>query len=127
MSSEPADGSGATGKHPKAWFLAASSNARDSLSFTYVVRKTVSSDATPSGGVALSRAFSNVVVHSMGGNHGAAFGAARGVVYQLLIQQATLLSFMDVFRWMAEAAVLCIAAVFLFKKAAPPAHVELVE
>ncbi len=73
------------------------------------------------------RNFIQKVVHSMGGSHGAAFAAARGTVYQLLIQQATLLSFMDVFRWMAEAAVLCILAVFLFKKAAPPAHVELVE
>jgi DHA2 family multidrug resistance protein len=71
--------------------------------------------------------FVQTLVHSMGGNHAAALAAARGIVYHLLIQQATLLSFMDVFRWMAEAAVLCILAVFLFKKAAPPTHIELVE
>ena len=69
----------------------------------------------------------HIVERSLPGSPKSAFHAAQGVVYQLLIQQATFLSFMDVFRWMAEASFICMFAIVLFKKAAPPAHVELVE
>ncbi len=41
---------------------------------------------------------------------------AYGVIYGLLLQQATLLAFVNVFRWMAVAMVFCIPAVLLMKK-----------
>ncbi len=73
------------------------------------------------------RNFMHLIERSLPGSHQSALHMAQGVVYQLLIQQATFLSFMDVFRWMAEASFICMFAIALFKKVAPPAHIELVE
>jgi DHA2 family multidrug resistance protein len=60
------------------------------------------------------------------------FGAAQAapgamkLVYQSLMQQATLLSFMDCFMVMAVVCVLCLPLVFLFKKGKhAPAHVMM--
>jgi DHA2 family multidrug resistance protein len=73
------------------------------------------------------RNFTAVIERSIGGFPLNSFHAAQGMVYHLLIQQATFLSFMDVFRWMAEASFICIFAVALFKKSAPPVHVEMMD
>jgi DHA2 family multidrug resistance protein len=41
---------------------------------------------------------------------------AYGVIYGILLQQSTLLAFVDTYRWMAVAVVLCIPVVLLMKK-----------
>jgi MFS transporter, DHA2 family, multidrug resistance protein len=51
---------------------------------------------------------------------------AYGVMYGILLQQSTLLAFVDTYRWMAVAVVLCIPVVLLMKKVVargrPAAH-----
>jgi len=44
---------------------------------------------------------------------------AYGVIYRILLQQSTLLAFINTYRWMAVAIVLCIPAVLLMKKVIP--------
>ncbi len=46
-------------------------------------------------------------------------GAAQGQLYRELGQQALLWSFVDIFRWTALLAFLCVALVWLFKKVKP--------
>lgn len=48
-----------------------------------------------------------------------------GMVYGQLLQQASLLAYVDVFRWIALLAVFCAAAVWLFEK--PPKHLKAAE
>ncbi len=45
-----------------------------------------------------------------------------GLIYGQLVQQASLLAYVDVFRWTAVLALFCAAATWLFKK--PPKHVH---
>jgi DHA2 family multidrug resistance protein len=45
-----------------------------------------------------------------------ALGAARGQVYQQVIQQARLWAFIDIFRWTALLAFLSVGVVWLFRK-----------
>jgi DHA2 family multidrug resistance protein len=47
-------------------------------------------------------------------------GGAFGQIYGLLQQQAALAAYVDLFRWMAAASLLCAALVWLFKKPAKP-------
>jgi DHA2 family multidrug resistance protein len=54
--------------------------------------------------------------HNTGGPAG---GAAAAVLYQQLQQQASLWSFVDVFRWMSLLCFLCVAAVWMLKKVKP--------
>jgi DHA2 family multidrug resistance protein len=56
----------------------------------------------------------------------AARGMALGVVYSQLVRQATLLSYMDAFRWMALICVSCAPLAWLLRKGRKPAgHVML--
>lgn len=56
----------------------------------------------------------------------AANGAALGAVYSALVRQATLLSFMDVFRWMALICLACSPLAWLLRKGrAPSGHVMI--
>ena len=58
----------------------------------------------------------------------AASNAAPGIIYQTVVQQATLMAFVDDFRLLAIMCFLCVPAVFLFRKpqhhAAPLAGVH---
>jgi len=48
-----------------------------------------------------------------------------GLIYSLMEQQSALMAYVDVFRWTAVLALICVACAWLFKKpkkpAAPPA------
>jgi len=65
------------------------------------------------------RVFQEIFSHSLGSWNAA--GAARGVAYNQLLMQSSLLSFMDSFRLMGYSSLLCFPLVFLFKKTKPPA------
>lgn len=56
--------------------------------------------------------------HYLGGQLGTASGrpGALGMIYRLLLQQAALLAYVDVFRWTALLAFICAGAVWLFGK-----------
>ncbi len=62
------------------------------------------------------------LAHHMGRAQGRP--GAMGLVYNLMLQQSALMSYVDVFRWTALLAFFCAAAVWLFRKppknAAPP-------
>ena len=57
---------------------------------------------------------SNFATH--GGNMVTATQQAYGAVYQALVRQATLLAYIDNFRFLALMCVICLPAGFLFKK-----------
>ncbi|UZP67425.1 DHA2 family efflux MFS transporter permease subunit [Desulfovibrio mangrovi] len=47
---------------------------------------------------------------------GAEHKSALAAIYRMMIEQATLLSFIDIFRWLAVICALCIAGVFILRK-----------
>ena len=71
--------------------------------------------------------FMGAFTRSISASPQAAFHLGQGVVYRLLLQQAAFLSFMDVFRWIAETSLICIVVAAIFKKADHPVHAVMVE
>ena len=47
---------------------------------------------------------------------------AQALLYNTLVQQANVWAFVDNFRWIALISLLCVPAVFLFRKVAPPVN-----
>jgi DHA2 family multidrug resistance protein len=66
-----------------------------------------------------SRALGLFLGHQVGPANGRS--GAMGVMYRMLLQQAALRSYVDVFRWTAVLAFFCAGAVWLFKK---PEHLD---